>query len=116
VRYDIVSLHFNIIDDQLNLDGTCGNHRGYEDLPPGIVLCAHRQLLVQSSEQTLPAVQLAHAVAAENSELVPMSQQNSGLMKLIVPSSRPMPARDAIPSPRVRTATPWSGGEVIKQR
>ncbi|NNE00854.1 MAG: hypothetical protein HKN47_26360 [Pirellulaceae bacterium] len=116
IPYDLVSLHFDMTDWQLRLHGTCSGQRGYELLQPGIVICGHDRPLARSSENAIASIQLAHAIAPDHSELVPISRQTAGMLDLFVPPSHATPINpQAQPSPRIKRAAHWSGGELIRQ-
>ena len=94
VRYDLVSFDFNLLDQNLFLQGTCGRVGGY-NLPPGSVAIGMQRVLAKSSDAEMPVVQLAHAIAAEDSEVVPITPETSGILHLFVPPASVLPIDQA---------------------
>lgn len=119
VGYDRMALRFDLFGAQLKLRGICRTERGYEGLRPGVALCAGGQPLVLSPDQTLPAVRLASALAPSHSVMVPLAQQTSGLMDLLLAPSHPLPAdpqpANSGPAARITATGRWLDEPSIEQ-
>ena len=116
IQYDLLAFQFDMNESQLRLHGTCQNEPGYEVLEPGIVAVGYQRPLAKSSEQTIPSVKVAYAIAAENSQLVPVSPHTAPLLKIFVPPSNAVPIDQSIPAePYIKRTAPFSGGEPIRQ-
>ena len=113
--YDRIAVGFNLRDELLTLKGNCNADRMSEYLPAGTMLSAGGEPLVLTSEESVPAVQLARALAPSHSVLVPVSEQTSPLLEFFRAPSRPREFESGS-SPQIISAAPSSGGPAIRQR
>src|SRR6056297_216010 len=114
--YDRIAVRFNVDDTQLRLDGICRTEVGFESFPVGVVLCSGGYPLVRSSPQTLRSLALVSALAPAHSVMVPVADQNRGLMQVLIPPSRPiLQDPQGAQRPKIQTARDWSGGPVTGQ-
>ncbi len=117
VPYELFGIHFRISDSQLKLAGICNTERGYEVLPPGVVICTNRRPIAQTSDRTFPSLRLLRVLSPAHGELVPIASQTQEWMNLLIAPSRSIPVSDGmLPISRIRSAETWSGGEPILQR
>lgn len=115
VHYDHVALGFKLFGAQLEVNGICYTERGHQDLSPGVVMCANRVSLVEVSNRKLAAIELARAFASPHSVLVPISNQTTRLMDVLLAPSRPPPGQDYGPAARISGAGDWRGGQTVGQ-
>ncbi len=115
MAYDRIAIRFALNDTQLTLDGIANNEVGYSSFPAGVVMHANGYPIVGSGAQLLPSITLMSALAPSHSEMVPLSGQNSALMNLMIPPTRPMPQDAEAVRARIRTAKGYSGGPVTGQ-
>ncbi len=114
VGYDRLAIGFNLNGPLLRLDGICRTEIGYEGLHSGVVICADGHSLAESNGDWLQATQLQAALAPEHSVMVPVSQQTSSLMQILMPPSRPTPTSGQSAA-RVTSTRPLSGEPSISQ-
>jgi hypothetical protein len=97
----------------------CNQQEYYERVAPGFALLGRNVGLAISNGETIPSTRLAHAVAPQHSESVPISGQTAGLLNLFVPPNRPkFNVEGQLPSSRIKRVDHWSdsGGGTVKQR
>lgn len=112
--YDILSLGFNISGTQLQLDGICRNHAGYENYPNGTAIILNGYPLAQTTDEPLESLRLLTTIAPTHSVPVPLSQQTHWLTNILLPPSRLSPTTLTAP-PRIRSARLWQDGPAVKQ-
>ncbi|QDT08934.1 hypothetical protein [Planctomycetes bacterium K23_9] len=117
VFYELMALHFQMNGWDLSLRGACNKEKFYEFVRQDIALYGPRRELALSDGRSIAAIRLAHAIAPQHSEVVPISKQTAGLVELFVPPSQPVAPNEAggPPSGNVRAAH-WSDGQPIEHR
>jgi hypothetical protein len=119
VFYELLALHFAVSKGDMQLTGVCNQQEYYERVAPGFALLGRNVGLAISNGETIPSTRLAHAVAPQHSESVPISGQTAGLLNLFVPPNRPkFNVEGQLPSSRIKRVDHWSdsGGGTVKQR
>ncbi len=100
--YDLLAMRFEVLGAKMTLRGNCRNHRGYEALPPGVVLSTvSAPLAVCREDQPMWATNLVAALAPQHAALVPYSQQTAALGQMLVPPERPLPEGTLPAVPRI---------------
>jgi hypothetical protein len=113
-NYDLLALEFDLNSTQLELTGICRNDSLYHGLEPDVVLCLDQMPLAKSSRTTIDALQVASVFAPTHSVPVPISDQTSWLMNVLMPPSRPLPRDEQYP-PRIRSVGTAQGGPTVRQ-
>ncbi len=100
--YDLMALRFEVYGSKLTVSGDCRNHRGFESLPPGVVLASDsKPLATRNDDEAMWATNLVAALAPQHAALVPYSQQTAGLRHILVPPERPLPEGSLPAVPRI---------------
>jgi len=89
--YDALAVRFDLYASQLRVEGICRTQPGQEWLDAGVVVSAAGRPVVVSSNQTLPATNLARLVASPHSVSIPLSSQTAGLLQILQPPRQTVP-------------------------
>lgn len=118
VPYDCMAMRFSLNGPRMHVSGTCRHQHGYASLPTGVALCVGGMPLAQAPGSDLPAIRLMSVLAPVHSEMVPLAQQNQGLLQLLLPPRRVMPdvQNQPPPAPRISGLETYQGGPLTLER
>lgn len=118
VAYDSMAMRFSLDGPRMRLNGICRQELGYKSMPMGVMMRAGRFPLAETSNLDLQAIRLMSVLAPSYSEMVPVSQQNQALFRLLLPPKRRIPdMRTGQPAPaRISGIGPYHGEPLTGSR
>jgi hypothetical protein len=118
IPYDCMAMRFSLNGPRMHVSGTCRHQHGYASLPTGVALCVGGMPLVQAPGSDVPAIRLMSVLAPVHSEMVPLAQQNQGLLPLLLPPRRAMPnlKNQSPTAPRISGLNKYQGGPLTLER